>query len=67
MQLRKEGQKELLNEPISVFHVVVFGTDNTVEHFKKSNFSNKFEQELVGSYNYSIKKTSLFFRTYNGV
>ena len=67
MQLRKEGQKELLNEPISVFHVVVFGTDNAVEHFKKSNFSKKFEQELVGSYNYLIKKTSLFFRTYNGV
>ena len=68
-QLRKEGPREPLHDANSVFvvdekvdflqnisNIVVFGTDNPMQYFEKSNFSNIFWQEFVSSCNFPIKK-----------
>ena len=72
-QIKKKNRQELersCNFPIrkrrtkgahpgtnSVIHVVVFGKDNAVSHFKKKKFPNNFEQEPVKSCNFlNIKR-----------
>ena len=37
-------------------NVLVFGTDNLVSLIKKRSISNKFEKELVRSFDFRIRK-----------